>query len=639
MSDLSPDNKKLAEEKKSSLRFPFIVKLSIIVSLLLLISTGGSAYYFFREVRTSTIEAMGARLSDIGRTGAFLFTEQHRKDLAYLREQVDLHTRFKATKEQVASLLGEDGEALTDDDGTYPSLSPGLSSKIMAGPVFQRIVKVLRQIREGSRKKVRPLSPIPSLDVLVKKGEDVPDLLYVWMIIPIKSFPPEKYVIYLADSDYLPVDDDGSGEPYEGNPIGNVTFTLTPEMSMSFGGDPIAEKEFFTDQWGDTIITGYVPIVDKNKQVIAVLGMDYDVESDANKIDVLAQICVSIVATTLLLSLFLSFLIARWLNRPIVALMKGARKVAMRDFRTRVEVKSKDELGQLAFAFNSMVHEIDSYAKNLEKLNASFERFVPYEFLQQMGQKNIIDVQLGDQAEREMTVMFSDIRSFTTISESMSHKECFDFLNEYLSYVSPLVRSHHGFIDKFIGDAIMALFPRRPDDAIQNAIDMFGRIEDFNKKVGSKGNTKMKIGVGLHTGSLMLGTIGEEQRMESTVISDAVNIASRLEGLTKRFSSNIIISEKSLQKTENRDNFLYRPLGRVRVKGRSSSIEVAEIYNVDSEEQIQLKSQTKNRFVEGIEYFRKGHRKESLLAFQDVLGINSEDKAAQTYSAYLNGLS
>lgn len=621
------------KNKDSQLRFPFFLKLALTVSLLLVLSTGGSAYYIFKESKALTLRSMRNRLSDIGRTGAYLFQQQHREDLKYLSKQVDLHSRFKASKEQIAVLYGEDGEALSDDDGTYEALNPKLSAKIMEGPEFQRIVQALRKIREGSRQKLRPLGKVPSLDKIRKSSQDLPTLEYIYMLMPVKNHPTEKYLIYLADSDYLPVDDDGTGEPYEGNPIGNVTLTLTPEMHQSFAGNVTVEQEFFIDQWGDVVISGYIPIIDKNKKVLAVLGMDYNVKSEANEISVLVKICVSIVVITFALGLLLSFLLARWLNRPIRILEEGAKRVARRDFTARVEVNSKDELEELAGTFNSMVYQIDDYAKNLEKMNAAFKRFVPYEFLEEMGQKNIVDIRLGDQTEREMTVMFADIRAFTSISELMDQKECFNFLNEYLGYVSPLVRRHHGFIDKFIGDSIMALFPRRPEDAIQNAIDMLERLGDFNQKFHSKVKD-MKIGVGLHMGSLVLGTIGEEQRMESTVISDAVNIASRLEGLTKRFGVNIIVSETTVQKAKSGDIF-YRPLGRVRVKGKSIPFNVMEIYNGDSEEQIELKNKSKEEFVEALEYFKKGQSKEAIRAFSKVLEMNPQDKPAKVYCDYL----
>ena len=621
-------------DEKVPLHFPFFAKLALVISLLIVLSTGGSSYYIFLEAKALTLESMGSRLRDIGRTGAYLFGKQHRKDLAYLTEQVNLHSRFRETKEQLSAIYGEDGEALSDDDGTYESLSPQLSARLMAEPAFQRIVQALRKIREGSRQKVRPLGSIPALDQIRKHSDDQPTLEYIYMLMKVKSYPPEKYLIYLADSDYLPVDDDGTGEPYEGNPIGNVTLPLTDEMHMGFGGEVVAEKDFFIDQWGDVVISGYVPILDQNKKVLAVLGMDYNVKSEANKIDILAKVCVIIVVTTFVVGLLLALLLARWFNRPIAVLQEGARKVALGDFRARVKVNTKDEFRQLAYSFNSMVEEIDSYAKNLETLNAAFERFVPYEFIKEMGQKNIVDVRLGDQAEREMTIMFSDIRSFTTISENMSHKECFNFLNEYLSYVSPLVRSHNGFIDKFIGDSIMALFPREPDDAIRNAIEMFERLNNFNEKVQGAIPAGVRIGVGLHRGTLMLGTIGEEQRMESTVISDAVNVASRIEGLTKRFGVNIVVSESTLQKA-NTASLFYRPLGRVRVKGRSISFNVTEIYNADPQEQIELKNKSKNTFIEALGYFKEGKSNEANKAFQEVLNINPKDNPAQVYCDYL----
>jgi two-component system sensor histidine kinase ChiS len=169
----------------------------------------------------------------------------------------------------------------------------------------------------------------------------------------------------------------------------------------------------------------------------------------------------------------------------------------------------------------------------LSKINIAYGRFVPHEFLKFLERESIVDVQLGDQVQKEMTVLFADIRSFTSLSERMSPKENFDFLNAYLSRVSPVIRNHNGFIDKYIGDAVMALFPQTADDAVQAAIEMQKQVSLYNSYRQENGYDPIAIGIGLHSGTLMLGTVGESQRMESTVIADAVNLASRLEGLTK----------------------------------------------------------------------------------------------------------
>ena len=182
---------------------------------------------------------------------------------------------------------------------------------------------------------------------------------------------------------------------------------------------------------------------------------------------------------------------------------------------------------------------------DLLNINTAYSRFVPNEFLRTLGRESILDVHLGDQIQGTMTVLFSDIRSFTTISEGMTPQENFTFLNDYLKQVIPPIRMNHGFIDKYIGDAVMAIFPDTPEDAVKAAIGMLRELEAYNRK--GKLKCALRIGVGLHTGTLMLGTIGDDARMDGTVISDTVNLASRLEGLTKRYGASLIVSEQTLQ--------------------------------------------------------------------------------------------
>jgi two-component system sensor histidine kinase ChiS len=199
---------------------------------------------------------------------------------------------------------------------------------------------------------------------------------------------------------------------------------------------------------------------------------------------------------------------------------------------------------------------------------------VPREFLKFLEKESIIDVQLGDQVQREMTILFSDIRSFTTLSESMTPKQNFDFLNAYLKRVSPVIRNNSGFIDKYIGDAIMALFPEVPDDALRAAVDMQKQVYDYNLKRQKSGHLPIAIGIGIHTGNIMLGMIGEEQRLEGTVISDAVNLAARLESLTKVYGASILISGQTLSKLDNATDYNCRFIDKVQVKGKTERIAV-----------------------------------------------------------------
>jgi two-component system sensor histidine kinase ChiS len=264
---------------------------------------------------------------------------------------------------------------------------------------------------------------------------------------------------------------------------------------------------------------------------------------------------------------------------------------------------------------------------SLAQLNNAYARFVPREFLDQLGQDSILNVRLGDQIQKEMTVMFSDVRSFTTLSENLTPEENFRFVNTLLSGLGPVIRKHHGFIDKFLGDGVMALFPDSPDDAVNAAIEMQKELDDFNRDRPK--NAKVRIGIGLHTGNLMLGTVGEERRMEGTVISDVVNAAARLESLTKVFGSSIVISEETLKRLKSK--YAYRSLGIVRVKGKRTAVSIYEILSgIDVLDDLKL--QTRDLMDEALHQYQRSALNLALDGFGRVLTINPDDQAAKAYA-------
>ncbi|MFH0934669.1 MAG: adenylate/guanylate cyclase domain-containing protein, partial [Pseudomonadota bacterium] len=169
----------------------------------------------------------------------------------------------------------------------------------------------------------------------------------------------------------------------------------------------------------------------------------------------------------------------------------------------------------------------------LQQTETAYSRLVPHQLLNLLQAKSIVDVKLGDQVERKMTIMFSDIRDFTPLSESMTPAENFEFINSFLSQMEPVISRHRGIIDKYIGDAIMALFEHGAVDAVSGAIAMLERLSYYNAGRVRAGYTPVNIGIGLNTGMVMIGTVGGINRMDSTVIGDAVNLTARLEEATK----------------------------------------------------------------------------------------------------------
>ncbi|HAA30448.1 MAG TPA: adenylate cyclase [Cyanobacteria bacterium UBA8553] len=271
------------------------------------------------------------------------------------------------------------------------------------------------------------------------------------------------------------------------------------------------------------------------------------------------------------------------------------------------------------------------FTSELFQLNEAFSRFVPRQLLQFLEKESIIDVQLGDQVQKEMSVLFSDIRDFTTLSESMTPQDNFKFINDYLSRMEPVIIEHQGFIDKYIGDAIMALFSGSADDAVKAGIAMLHRLADYNQYLVNSSGVPIQIGIGINTGSLMLGTVGGKNRMDGTVISDAVNLASRLEGLTKNYGVSLLISHHTFTQLKDVNQYAFRILDRVHVKGKSAKVSVYEIFDADPPNIRDGKLITKTTFEEALLLYNLHSFTDAAKLFEDVLSINPQDKVARLY--------
>lgn len=264
-----------------------------------------------------------------------------------------------------------------------------------------------------------------------------------------------------------------------------------------------------------------------------------------------------------------------------------------------------------------------------EKLTDAYGRFVPHEFLHFLGYESILEVKLGDQVQKEMSVLFSDIRDFTSLSETMTPAENFQFINAYLSRMEPAITDNFGFIDKYIGDAIMALFDGSADDAVKAGIAMLEELNEYNISRNRPDCPPLQIGIGINTGSLMLGTVGGQSRMDSTVISDAVNLASRVESLTKEYGVSMLITQNTF--IELNDFYDLRLIDRVTVKGKSQMVTVYEVFAADPPELRQKKLETKTLFEEALVLYNSDRCVEATRFFSGCLQINPTDNVAQIY--------
>jgi adenylate cyclase len=258
-------------------------------------------------------------------------------------------------------------------------------------------------------------------------------------------------------------------------------------------------------------------------------------------------------------------------------------------------------------------------------LTRAYQRFVPQDFISFLQRASITEVKLGDHVLADMTILVSDIRSFTSLSERLTPEENFQLINAYLLEMEPAVHEEHGFIDKYMGDAIMALFHRSPDHAMRASLAMLHRLRDFNTRRAAAGEVPLAIGIGLNTGSLMLGIIGGESRMEGTVISDAVNMASRVEDLNKRYGTSLLLTEHTYSRLADPSQYAIRPVDRVRVKGKSELVILYECFDADEPAAAARKLDALPTFLDGWKHYAAGRFAEALPLFVRCRGMDPAD--------------
>ncbi len=271
--------------------------------------------------------------------------------------------------------------------------------------------------------------------------------------------------------------------------------------------------------------------------------------------------------------------------------------------------------------------ELEQSTQRLEIQNAAYSRFIPTEFLNFLGKDNIAEVQLGDLVQQPMTVMFSNIHSFSDLSVTMTPQQNFAFLNDYLSRVEPLILSHHGFIHKLIGDTSMSLFPHQADDAMQCAISILHTLNEFNRQQIENNKPVIKIGLGLHTDMLMLGTIGGQHHMDNTVISEAVNLAAYVEKLTKIYGTSLLITEQ----TYNCLQIEYDVRIVDKVKGAKQSVIIFEVLDGEFPEIRRAKLETLELFTHALSAYHRRHFSVAEREFQVCLERNPHDKVVEIY--------
>ena len=331
-------------------------------------------------------------------------------------------------------------------------------------------------------------------------------------------------------------------------------------------------------------------------------------------------------------------LLSLYITRNIKKAGKAVERISEGDLTARIKYKSRDELGEICSKVNAMGQSLETLFEEKDKTESFYYKFVPEKFREFLGKERFTDLSLGDASSRELTVLFCDIRSFSINSEMMTAKENFSFVNVIYGKAGPIIRENNGFVDKYIGDAVMALF-EKAEDAVKAGTELYRAIV-LDPHTAEELNVRdINIGIGIHTGMAMIGIVGESERLSGTVISDTVNLSSRLESLTKQYKTGMLISKDTVDRIPEPESLGLRYLGMVQVAGVNEVKAVYEALDCLPDEEREKRSANTPELREAIRLFHLGRRAEAVSELKALSDKGMNDHVTDMYLGYISGLS
>ena len=345
-----------------------------------------------------------------------------------------------------------------------------------------------------------------------------------------------------------------------------TNFSSMPVIRMMMTNPNPNAQTVYKDENGDRFLGAFSRVGFSDAAVVSYVKEDVAFAM----VYKIQRIIIWLTGIVLSLSFIINLFFSRSLSGPIKKLTEASRSIQEGRYDLDISSSSRDEIGILTDSFRNMAHGL----AEREKIKDAFGKFVNRQIAELVINN---EVKLGGE-RKDVAVFFSDIRSFTEISDSMEPEDVVEFLNAYMTRMVRCVNRTHGVVDKYIGDAIMAVWgapiPTGDDafNAVNTAVMMREELIEFNSERGGAKQPVIRIGCGIHCGPVLAGQIGSEERMEYTVIGDTVNIASRIEALNKAFYTDILISEKTAELV--RDRFRLHPMKKITVKGKKEPLQI-----------------------------------------------------------------
>jgi len=509
---------------------------------------------------------VNARMDELSGRAALMSDDYSIRQL-FLRDQPDPATVRSALRSYSVrmgvpfmALLGPDGAEIGDTGGDLPTaaLAPFQALMRTAAAADDPRANGFARLPDGPAGKLYALLVVP---IYAPKPEIV---AWIGLALPIDH----KFATELKADAQLEVTfyygATGAMLPVESTLPESSTRSIAPVSpgegirNVSVGGEPY--------------VTAYRPLLPLITPGHAAIALQRSLEDELAPSLILERFLLILLLASIVVACLVAPMFARNLSRPLRALAEHTRVIGRGDYGRRLELGRADEIGELAASFNKMSEGL----AERDRVRDLLDKNVSPEIAAQMMRDGGV---LGGE-EREVTVLFVDLRSFTRLSEMMAPRDVLALLNRYFDRMSGIVEIYHGVVDKYIGDEIMAIFgapvafPNHADCAILAALDMQAALARLNGELLTEGRSKLAFGIGINTARIIAGNIGSSRRLNYSVIGDGVNVAARLEDLTRmsQFRADILVSGATLAAAKG--SYRTRPLGAAPVRGRDEPVEV-----------------------------------------------------------------
>ena len=422
-------------------------------------------------------------------------------------------------------------------------------------------------------------------------------------------------------------------------PFRRIALYIPEEIDMQLSKTDICDVFFFESYSADVeYYTALSLIYNEKGEPLGYLDVSTDLRTFNEKVKKMQLEMMSGAAVCLAVMILAIIGISLYISGTIKKATNTVSQIASGNFSARITKQTHDELGEICRGVNNMAYQLEELFTEKDKTEQFYYKFVPEKFKELLGKEKLTDLSLGDASSKELTVLFCDIRSFSINSEMMTAKENFEFVNVIYGKAGPLVRKYGGFVDKYIGDAVMALF-ENADDAVNCGIELYNDIV-LDPHTAELLNIKdINIGIGIHTGMARIGIVGESERLSGTVISDTVNLSSRLESLTKKYHTAMLISKDTLDRLTEPEKLDLRYLGMIQVAGVNEVKAVYEVLDCLPESEQKLRHENNSGLRESVRLFHLGRRAESVELLRSMIEEGRSDHVIKMYYDYIKGMS